>query len=369
MLRYCICCFFCLLSLSLFAQGKKTAIQKRPPFAGFVHFPIADSVRAIGFYSEFTIEPNADKRDGSYLVAGFSRGAISFYKKGVIRCIKMVLRDTGLIQGGNDVRAVLTGKGENITVDSQYHQVYNWKYAWKTGVAYKVMISALPDSASRTTIYAGYVFLPESRKWKLIASAKVSLDGGFLRGLFVSKENGDARDVRSIVDTVAFAGNWLQRSNGSWLELSNRRPIVDLAQNIDSTAQVLKDRQEIFAAVAQKKIDTTGSKEGVFYHLLKEGSGETVSVTDTVTVFYKGYLLKDGSIFDQTKDKPATFPLRRLIRGWQLAIPMSRVGGTVRIFIPSGQAYGIRARSKDIPPNSVLVFDVEVVSTRKAVGL
>jgi FKBP-type peptidyl-prolyl cis-trans isomerase len=92
-----------------------------------------------------------------------------------------------------------------------------------------------------------------------------------------------------------------------------------------------------------------------------------VSLTDTVTVFYKGTLLGDGSIFDQTKEKPAVFPLQRLIRGWQLAVPMSRVGGTVRIIIPSGQAYGIRARSNAIPPNSVLVFDVEVVGTKKRI--
>ena len=84
-------------------------------------------------------------------------------------------------------------------------------------------------------------------------------------------------------------------------------------------------------------------------------------MTDTVTVHYKGSLLTDGSIFDQTKDNPATFPLRRLIRGWQLALPKCRVGGKVRVIIPSAQAYGIRTRSKDIPPNKVLVFDIEVL--------
>jgi FKBP-type peptidyl-prolyl cis-trans isomerase len=121
----------------------------------------------------------------------------------------------------------------------------------------------------------------------------------------------------------------------------------------------------IVTAVKNKEIDTTGSKNGVYYHIVKEGTGEYVSVTDTVTVFYKGSLLKDGSIFDQTKEKPATFPLKRLIVGWQMAMPMCRVGGKIRMFIPSGLAYTIRSRSKDIPPNSVLVFDVEVLSAKK----
>jgi FKBP-type peptidyl-prolyl cis-trans isomerase len=121
----------------------------------------------------------------------------------------------------------------------------------------------------------------------------------------------------------------------------------------------------IFAAIKNKEIDTSGSKEGVFYHILKEGNGDYVSVNDTVIVFYKGSLLKDGSIFDQTKDKPATFPLKRLIKGWQLAVPMCKAGGKIRIIIPSGQAYTIRSRSKAIPPNSVLVFDIEVLSIKK----
>ncbi|MGC8064199.1 FKBP-type peptidyl-prolyl cis-trans isomerase, partial [Salmonella enterica] len=72
----------------------------------------------------------------------------------------------------------------------------------------------------------------------------------------------------------------------------------------------------------------------------------------------------DGSIFDQTKDKPATFPLNRLIKGWQIAVPMCKVGGSIRVIIPSALAYSIRTRSKNIPPNSVLVFDIDVVDVK-----
>lgn len=121
----------------------------------------------------------------------------------------------------------------------------------------------------------------------------------------------------------------------------------------------------ILEAVQKKEVDTTGSNEGVYYHLLREGTGAAVSVDDTVTVFYKGSLLKDGSIFDQTKDKPATFPLKRLIKGWQVGLPMCKVGGKIRLLIPSGLAYTIRSRSKAIPPNSVLVFDIEVLAAKR----
>ena len=84
--------------------------------------------------------------------------------------------------------------------------------------------------------------------------------------------------------------------------------------------------------------------------------------------YYKGAVL-NGEVFDETKEKPARFPLNRLIRGWQIGLPMCRTGGKIRLIIPSGLAYSIRTRSPKIPPNSVLVFDIEVVEAKKAGGL
>jgi FKBP-type peptidyl-prolyl cis-trans isomerase len=89
-----------------------------------------------------------------------------------------------------------------------------------------------------------------------------------------------------------------------------------------------------------------------------------VSVNDTVTVFYKGYLLSDNSVFSETKDKPATFPLKGLIVGWQIGVPLCKVGGKIKIIIPSNFGYSIRTRSAKIPPNSILVFEVEVVDAK-----
>ncbi len=125
------------------------------------------------------------------------------------------------------------------------------------------------------------------------------------------------------------------------------------------------DIETIKAAVGKGTIDTTGNESSVYYHIVKQGDGNAIKVTDTVSVYYKGKLLSDGSIFDQTKEKSATFPLNRLIKGWQLAVPKINVGGIITIIIPSGQAYGIRSRSKDIPANSVLVFDIEVLDARQ----
>ena len=89
-----------------------------------------------------------------------------------------------------------------------------------------------------------------------------------------------------------------------------------------------------------------------------------MNVSDTLTVNYKGWLI-NGEVFDQSKDKPVTFPLSRLIKGWQIGLTKCRKGGKIRLIIPSAIAYSIRARSEKIPPNSILLFDVEVLDIKK----
>ena len=93
-------------------------------------------------------------------------------------------------------------------------------------------------------------------------------------------------------------------------------------------------------------------------------SAELVKITDTVTIFYKGYLMGTDIVFDQTSNEPRTFPLGRLIKGWQVGLEGVKVGEKVKLLIPSGLAYSIRTRSPMIPPNSILVFEIEIVSTK-----
>ena len=85
------------------------------------------------------------------------------------------------------------------------------------------------------------------------------------------------------------------------------------------------------------------------------------TVADRITVHYEGRLL-DGTVFDSSyaRGEPATFPLGRLVRGWQLAIPPMGVGEVIEIAIPADLAYGPVGRGP-IPPNATLVFKVELI--------
>jgi FKBP-type peptidyl-prolyl cis-trans isomerase FkpA len=159
---------------------------------------------------------------------------------------------------------------------------------------------------------------------------------------------------------------WLQGNTGRWKNLNGDQSIimVNLLSHVDSLRQLEKETQLIQQAITSGKTDAKDIHEGVYYKIMKEGSGRQVSLNDTVTVFYKLNLFRDGSLVEEALEKPATFPLKRLIKGWQLGVPLCRVGGKIKLVIPSGMAYSIRTRAPKIPPNSILQFEIEVVDAK-----
>lgn len=256
----------------------------------------------------------------------------------------------------------------------------SWKYDWSENENYRFMIATAGDSAGNFALYTGYIFLPKDKKWKLIGTCKISGQGNTLKqpAVFYS---GIKRDPLHInINEV-----WSQRNSGSWknlLEKNSETPVINLLSHNDSLQQLEIDKMVITAftlkpinpdlpsSIKQGFIDDTTYKNagGIYYQMIKEGTGRQVSVNDTVTVFYKGYLLNDNSVFDETKEKPATFPLKRLIMGWQIGVPICKIGGKIKIIIPSNLAYSIRTRAAKIPPNSILVFEIEVVDARAPVN-
>jgi len=95
-----------------------------------------------------------------------------------------------------------------------------------------------------------------------------------------------------------------------------------------------------------------------------EGDGQVVPAEATITAHYTGALVADGTIFESSHDSrnPATFGLEQVIEGWTKGVPGMKVGGTRRLLIPAEMAYGQRRASSSIPPNSDLVFDIELIA-------
>jgi FKBP-type peptidyl-prolyl cis-trans isomerase len=98
----------------------------------------------------------------------------------------------------------------------------------------------------------------------------------------------------------------------------------------------------------------------------KVGDGDTVPAGATITAHYTGALVSDGTIFQSSHDfgDPISFGLNQVIKGWTDGVPGMKVNGIRRLIIPAAQAYGANSPSANIPPNSDLVFDIELVAIK-----
>ena len=112
-----------------------------------------------------------------------------------------------------------------------------------------------------------------------------------------------------------------------------------------------------------KKKGVTTTASGLQYEVLKVGHGSKPSASDKVTVNYKGTLI-DGTEFDSSyrRGKPVTFPLNGVIKGWTEGVQLMNVGSKYRFVLPADLAYGEQGAGQKIAPNSVLIFEVELLS-------
>lgn len=313
-----------------------------------IYYPLPDSVKAISFLAEISVGTITTKKE---VFAGIKTDLVKLSLESDKKESEIVFEFPS--------NAIVMASG--IGIKNEKAEL-SWNYNWSENENYKLMIATAGDSAGNFALYSGYIFLPKEKKWKLIGTCKISGQWNTLKqpAVFYS-------DVKSNPLQVNIKEAWCQRNNGSWKNLLQKAfalPVVNLFSHVDSLEQLQIDKNLIVKAIEENKTDVKQSHEGIYYARIKEGTGRQVSVNDTVTVHYKGYLFNDNSVFDETKDKPATFPLKRLIMGWQVGVPLCKVGGKIKIIIPSNLGYSIRTRAAKIPPNSVLVFEVEVADAK-----
>lgn len=124
---------------------------------------------------------------------------------------------------------------------------------------------------------------------------------------------------------------------------------------------------EKFLADNKGKPDVKTTASGLQYKVIKEGNGPMPKETDTVEVNYRG-TLTDGTEFDSSykRGEPASFPVNRVIKGWTEALQLMKVGSKYQLFIPAALAYGERGAGAQIPANSALIFEVELLSIKPA---
>jgi FKBP-type peptidyl-prolyl cis-trans isomerase len=127
-------------------------------------------------------------------------------------------------------------------------------------------------------------------------------------------------------------------------------------------AQKNLEKGQAFLEENAKKEDIVVLENGLQYQVIKEGNGKSPSAEDKVKCIYTGTLI-DGTVFESTEEKgdTATFPVNRVIKGWQLILPLMEEGAKWKVFVPANLAYGNSERGEFIGPNETLIFDMELI--------
>ena len=197
--------------------------------------------------------------------------------------------------------------------------------------------------------------------------AKESYSVGYQFGQNLKKLETDLdAEVLSLAIREALSGKESRLSDEEM-----RAAVASLQERTMAAMQAsIKEKAEKNLAEGQKFLAENKTKEGVKttdsglqYKVLEEGEGPSPKVGDTVTVHYRGTLV-DGTEFDSSyqRGQPATFPITGVIPGWTEALQLMRKGSKWVLFIPSDLAYGERGAGNRIPPNSTLIFEVEMIS-------
>ena len=119
---------------------------------------------------------------------------------------------------------------------------------------------------------------------------------------------------------------------------------------------------EEFLAENKEKEGVEVLESGLQYQVMEEGTGPVPDSTDQVRVHYTLKTIEGDTIESSlVNGQPATFTVNQVIPGWTQALTMMETGAKWRLFIPSSLAYGERGAGPQIPPNTTLVFDVELL--------
>jgi FKBP-type peptidyl-prolyl cis-trans isomerase len=189
---------------------------------------------------------------------------------------------------------------------------------------------------------------------------KASYGLGVLIGTNVKSQGGDSLDLDILTAAMrdVFAGTALKMDQQECMAVVQEY----MQKAAEQKGAVARSAGKAFLESNKKQAGVTETASGLQYKVITSGKGKTPGPGDQVTVHYTGKLT-DGTVFDSSVERgtPATFGVGQVIRGWTEALQLMKEGDKWTLFIPDTLGYGERGSGGQIPPYSVLVFDVELI--------
>jgi len=186
-------------------------------------------------------------------------------------------------------------------------------------------------------------------------------------------QNLVAQGIIEGIDMNSFVAGMRDAAGGS-IQLSNEELFAAIQLFQERMTAAAQAEMEANLASTQAFLESNGAREGVVstasglqYEVISSGpaDGESPTANDAVLAHYHGTLI-DGTVFDSSVDRgePAEFGLNQVISGWTEALQLMNVGDKWRLFLPPNLAYGEQSPTPAIPPNSALIFEVELLEIR-----
>lgn len=156
------------------------------------------------------------------------------------------------------------------------------------------------------------------------------------------------------------------RLSSAEMEQATKKGETSVSDGLRARAKANLQAGQAFLAENKQVEGVVTLSSGLQYKILRSGTGDFPKSSSTVIVHYVGTLV-DGREFDSSRrrGKPATFGLNQVVKGWQEAIPLMRVGSRWQVFIPPKLAYGAKGAGAIIGPNETLIFEIELLDIDK----
>ena len=224
-----------------------------------------------------------------------------------------------------------------------------------------LMISALVLSLAGSAVAQGDIDL-ENEDDRIAYSMGANIGQNLNdQGIFddINLENFIVGLLDAAAGTVKLSDEELIATMQLYQQRVQERAETALSDNLAASAEFLRQNAD--------KEGVVSLESGLQYLILTSGpaDGASPEVNEAVLAHYHG-TLTDGTVFDSSVDRgePAQFGLSQVISGWTEALQLMKVGDKWRLFIPPAMAYGTSSPTPAIPPNSALIFDVELLEIR-----